>query len=78
VRYGLPAVLVVAGFAVLIVVHGARRLDGFAMLVGLSVAPINALFRLGAAGDHEREDEERARKFFSEHGHWPDEAPSAR
>jgi hypothetical protein len=80
VRYGLPAVLVLAGFAVLIVVDGARRFDGFAMLVGagLSVALINALFRLGAAGDREREDEERARKFFSEHGHWPDEAPPAR
>jgi hypothetical protein len=80
IRYGLPAVLVAAGFAVLIVDEGARRFDGFAMLVGagLSVALINVLFRFGASGDREREDEERAREFFSEHGHWPDEAPPAR
>ena len=77
VRYGLPAVLVLAGFAVLIVDNGARRFDGFAMLVGagLSIALLNVLFRVGATGDREREDEERARDFFSEHGHWPDEAP---
>jgi hypothetical protein len=77
VRYGLPPVLVLAGFAVLLVDHGTRRYDGFAMLVGagLSVALLNALFRFGAAGDREREDEDRAREFFSQHGHWPDEAP---
>jgi hypothetical protein len=60
--------------------EGARRFDGFAILVGagLSVALINVLFRLGASGDRERDDEERAREFFSEHGHWPDEPPPAR
>jgi hypothetical protein len=63
VRYGLPAVLVLAGFAVLIFAGDARRFDGFAMLVGsgLSVALINVLFRLGASSDRERDDEERAR-----------------
>jgi hypothetical protein len=77
VRYGLPAVLVLAGFAVLLVDHGDRRFDGFAMLVGagLSVALLNVLLRFGVAGDREREQEERAREFFSEHGRWPDEAP---
>jgi hypothetical protein len=77
VRYGLPAVLVLAGFVLLFAVDGAVRFDGFAMLVGagLSVALLNALFRFGAAGDREREEEDRARDFFSEHGHWPDESP---
>jgi hypothetical protein len=76
VRYGLPSVLVLAGFAVLIVDDGAGRFDGFAMFVGagLSVALINVLFRFGATGDREREQEQRAREFLSEHGHWPDEA----
>jgi hypothetical protein len=80
VRYALPALLVLAGVAVLILDEGARRVDGFAMLVGagLSVALINVLFRLGASGDRERDDEERAREFFSKHGHWPDEPPPAR
>ena len=76
VRYGLPAALLLAGFAVLLVDHGARRFDGFAMLVGagLSVALINVLARLSVSSDREREDERRARDYFSEHGHWPDEA----
>jgi hypothetical protein len=77
VRYGLPAVLVLAGFAVLFAVDGALRFDGFAMLVGagLSVALLNVLFRFGAAGDRDREEEDRAREFFTEHGRWPDDAP---
>jgi hypothetical protein len=77
VRYGLPAALLLAGFAVLLVDHGARRFDGFAMLVGagLSVALLNVLFRVGTSGDRDREQEDRARDFFSEHGRWPDDAP---
>jgi hypothetical protein len=79
VRYGLPAALVLAGFGFLLVDHGTQRFDGFAMLVGagLSVASLNVLFRFGVAGDREREQEERAREFFSEHGRWPDDAPPA-
>jgi hypothetical protein len=78
VRYGIPIVLVIAGFVVLLVDNGWRRYDGFALLVGagLSVALLNVLFRIGASGDRERADEERAREFLSEHGYWPDEAPA--
>jgi hypothetical protein len=77
VRYGLPAMFTLAGFVLLFAVDGAVRFDGFAMFVGagLSVALLNVLFRIGAAGDREREEEDRARDFFSEHGHWPDESP---
>jgi hypothetical protein len=77
VRYGLPAALLLAGFAVLLVDHGPRRFDGFAMLVGagLSVALLNVLFRFGTSGDRDREQEDRARDFLSEHGRWPDDAP---
>jgi hypothetical protein len=28
-------------------------------------------------GRRDRDDEEAARRYFDEHGHWPDEAPSA-
>lgn len=77
VRYGLPGVLVLAAVIVLFAVHGSLRYDGFALLLGsgLSVAFINLLYRLGVAGDRERDDEERAREFFSAHGYWPDERP---
>ena len=77
VRYGLPLALVLAGFVVLAVDVGPRRIHTFAMLVGggVAVALINVVFRLGASGDRERQEEEAARDFFSEHGYWPDEAP---
>jgi len=76
VRYGLPIALVIAGFVVLLVDTDSRRYDGFAMLVGsgISVAALNLLFRLGVRSDRERDEEEQARDFFSQHGHWPDEA----
>ena len=75
VRYGLPAGLVVAGFILLIVAPESSRYEGFAMCVGagLSLLLLNVLFRLGATGDKERDREEAAREYLSEHGHWPDE-----
>ncbi len=47
---------------------------------GLSVPLINFLFRLGVSGDREREQEEKAREYFDEHGEWPeeDDQPRAR
>ena len=77
VRYGLPGVLVLSAFIVLVAVRGSLRYDGFAMLLGsgLSVAFLNLLYRLGVAGDRERDDEERAREFLGAHGYWPDERP---
>jgi hypothetical protein len=80
VRIGLPIILILAGSCCCSRTEGSTRWDGFAMCVGagLSVALINLLFRFGASGDDEREAEEEARRFFSEHGHWPDEPPAQR
>jgi hypothetical protein len=74
-RYGLPAVLVLAGFVILFTVDGNLRWDGWAMCVGsgLAVWLLNFLFRMGAKGDRERDDEVAAREYFARHGHWPDE-----
>jgi hypothetical protein len=76
-RYGLPAVLIVVGFVILFVADGSTRWDGWAMCVGagLSISFMNVLFRMGAKGDRERVDEQAARDYLAEHGHWPDEAP---
>jgi hypothetical protein len=76
-RYVLPALCIVAGFVILFTVDGNHRWDGWAMCVGagLSIALMNVLFRMGAKGDRERDEEAAAREFLSEHGHWPDEAP---
>ena len=76
IRYVLPALLIVAGFVVLLVVDDDIRWDGWAMLVGsgLALLLLNVLFRYGAKGDKDREDEESAREYFAQHGRWPDDS----
>jgi hypothetical protein len=41
----------------------------------ISVLGVLWLIKIAASGDPEREAEAAARDYFSEHGHWPDEAP---
>lgn len=79
-RYGIGAVMVLAGIVILIINPGGFGVDGFAMAAGggLSVLLINFLYRLGVSGDREREEEERARAYFDEHGEWPDEVEKVR
>jgi hypothetical protein len=76
IRYGLPVLLIVAGFVILFAGDDSTRWDGWAMCVGsgLAVYALNWLFRLGARGDEERDAEEAARDYLATHGHWPDEA----
>ncbi len=78
VRYGIGVVMVVGGILMLVASPAGLGVDGFAMAVGggLSVLLINFLFRLGVSGDREREREEWARNYFSEHGEWPEEEPA--
>jgi hypothetical protein len=75
IRYVLPAVLVVVGFVILFVADGDIRWEGWAMCVGsgLALFLLNVLFRYGAQGDKERDEEEAAREYFAKHGRWPDE-----
>lgn len=74
-RFGLPALLVVTGVIVLSS-GGDNAGEGGAMFIGagLSVLLLNLLYRYGAAGDSERDEEEAARLHFDRHGRWPDEA----
>lgn len=67
--------MVLAGIVLIVINPGGFGVEGFAMAVGagLSVLLINFLFRLGVSGDREREREEKARRYFDEHGVWPDE-----
>jgi hypothetical protein len=76
VRYLLPLGIFVLGCALLVVDGGGKTgWEGFFMATGaaLSVLLLNALFRLGASGDREREAEEAARDEFARTGRWPDE-----
>ena len=72
--------LVVAGFVLLFAAPESTRYEGFAMCVGagLSLLLLNVLFRFGAKGDQDRDEEEAAREYLRVHGHWPDEKPPAR
>ena len=76
VRTWLPVAIIVAGLIVAAATGFSETgLEGGTLLVsaGLSVWLINFLYRVGVRGDREREAEDRARAYFAEHGHWPDE-----
>ncbi|HYB26727.1 MAG TPA: hypothetical protein VEF89_08955 [Solirubrobacteraceae bacterium] len=79
VRYGVGGVMLLAGIVMLIVSPSGLGTEGFGMAVGggLAVLLLNLLYRVGVSGDREREQEERAREYFDEHGVWPDEGPSS-
>ncbi len=79
-RWVLPALVVLAGFVVLVVRRDTIGVEAWALLVGagLSIWLLNFLYRLSISGDRDRDDEDRARRYFDEHGHWPDEEPPAR
>src|SRR5512133_3926102 len=77
VRYGIAAALIVAGQVVLVADAGPRGagLEGWALFTGAGISALlfNVLFRIGLADESDREREEAARRYFDEHGHWPDE-----
>jgi hypothetical protein len=76
VRWLLPAAIFVAGAIVLIARNAdSTALEVFAMATGaaLSVLLLGWLVRLGNAGESVRADEERAREYYTQHGHWPGE-----
>lgn len=74
-RWVLPALVVLAGLVVLVVRRDTVGFEAFALLTGagLSIWLINFLYRLSVSGDRDRDDEDRARRYFDEHGQWPDE-----
>jgi hypothetical protein len=75
-RLWLPIGIAVAGLAAIVLGHGRTTLAGAGVglvLVGLTVWLINWMYRLSVASNLDREDDERAREYFDEHGRWPDE-----
>ena len=73
VRYVLPGAVVLAGIVVM-ALGSEAELEGGAGIVsaGIAIFFVNWLFRAGAAGERQREDEDRAREYFDRHGRWPD------
>jgi hypothetical protein len=76
VRYGLPGMIFLAGIVVTAVASDKETglLVG-SMFMGAAIAVIllNLLYRVGVAGDRDRDAEEARRRYFDEHGRWPDE-----
>lgn len=80
IRYVLPVVVVLGGLIAFIVSPSLTAAEGAAGVIGagLAIWLFNWLFRIGLAGEKDRDDEERAREYFDRHGRWPDEAPPSR
>ena len=75
-RYGLPAILFIAGIALgfgfgwdLTGVEACAAM----FAAGASLFLMNILMRMGIAGDKDRDDEDEARAYFDRHGRWPGE-----
>jgi hypothetical protein len=76
VRYVVPAAIFVAGIVVFAVVSDREvALEIGAMFWGVAIAVflLNFFFRMGVAGEADRDREEEARTYFDAHGRWPDE-----
>jgi hypothetical protein len=78
VRYVLPAALTLAGLIVIVIHPRGTALHGGLGIIGAGLAAFLFAFlaRVSMSGDEFRDHEEEARRFFDEHGHWPDEDAS--
>jgi hypothetical protein len=75
-RYVLPAAVLLGGLIVM-ALGSEADVEGGAGIVsaGLAIYAMNWLYRASVDGDRTRDEEEAARAYLEEHGHWPDEAP---
>src|SRR3954454_16355705 len=75
VRYGIPLLLAVTGIVLLFAADRSVATEAWAGFTGAAIAVLllNALFRIGVAGDVERDREDEARAYFDRHARWPEE-----
>jgi hypothetical protein len=73
IRYGIPLALLITGVIVTATAGNVGLAAGALFFSAASaVLLLNVLYRIGVEGDKERDREEAARRYFDEHGHWPD------
>jgi hypothetical protein len=75
-RYGLPALLLIAGIAAIIAGRAKTAIAGAGVVllgIALMVAMLNWLFRLSVRSNEDRERDERARDHFARTGRWPED-----
>src|SRR5689334_24155986 len=79
VRWILPSVLTAIGLIMIVIEPTGTTLHGGLGVIGAGLAAFLFAFlaRVSMSGDTTRvSQEDEARRFFDEHGHWPDEDPS--
>lgn len=77
-RWLLPLLIAVVGGVMVAAGHGQANSPAAAAGVGLIIVAVivwmlNWMFRMSVRSNQERETEEQARRYFDEHGRWPDE-----
>lgn len=75
-RVWLPLAIAIAGVVLIVIGHAKTPAAGAGvglLLVAVIVWMLNWMFRLSVQSNYERDQEEEARKYFDEHGRWPDE-----
>jgi drug/metabolite transporter (DMT)-like permease len=76
-RLGVPLAMAVAGVALIVAVHGhdnSTSAAGVSLIIAaLIVWMINWMFRMSVRSNRDRDREEEARRYFDQHGRWPDE-----
>ena len=75
IRTWLPIVVVAVGVGLWAIDPSTDTAEGSAHIIGAGIAIwiLNLLFRIGVSGDKERDEEDAARRYFDEHGYWPDD-----
>ncbi len=76
-RVWLPIAIAIGGVAAIVVGGGAdsgvSAIGVGLLIVALIVWLLNWMFRLSVSSNRDRDREEAARRYFDEHGRWPDE-----
>jgi hypothetical protein len=79
VRHIIPAVIVLGGIVAYLLNPSMLAAEGAAGIIGAGLAwwLFGWLYRQGAEGELERDEEEAAREFLDEHGRWPTDEEAA-
>jgi ABC-type transport system involved in cytochrome bd biosynthesis fused ATPase/permease subunit len=75
-RVWLPVTIAVVGAVAIVLGHARTPLAGAGvglLVIALIVWMLNWMFRLSVQSNRDRDNEERAREYFDDHGHWPGE-----
>lgn len=76
-RVWLPIGIAIGGVAAIVVGggtdSGVSAIGVGLLIVALIVWLLNWMYRLSVSSNRDRDREEAARRYFDEHGRWPDE-----